>query len=217
MHFFIAAAAPAADAAQAAPELTGIAAIIVTVVTTLVAMFLTPLLRKKAAAETAKLEAETLNANMSTRDVLMKRLKAFLWGTAASFAEKDIPRIAAKIVAGQLTTADQIKTELKNLGVQLKNAAIAKFDAEGIDLISAVGDKALDSLIERAANATSPFPGKDTAKALLQDRVSNVLVEKGVNWMRTKIEAGTDYSAIATVSERIEKETSTNESTSDVK
>jgi hypothetical protein len=204
MFLILAQAAP--DAAAAAPELTGIAALVVTVVTTLVAMFVTPRLRAKAAAETKKAEAEALNANMSTNEILLRRLKSFLWGQAAAFAEKRFPVLAGQIASGHFKTEGSIKAELKIWHQDLKDSAVKYFGGQGVDLIGAVGDDALDALIERAANAVSPFPGKETAKALLKDRVSDVLVEKGVEWMKSKVEAGEDVSAVAEVANRLDDE-----------
>ncbi len=74
----------------------------------------------------------------------------------------------------------------------MKQEAQVYFDNQGIDLVKAVGDDALDNLIERAANEVSPFPGRDTAKELLKSKVSNMVVEKGVEWIRAKYES--DYS-----------------------
>ena len=53
-------------------------------------------------------------------------------------------------------------------------------------VLAAVGDEFLDKLIERAANEVSPFPGKETAVALLTDNITDLLIEKGVDYVRAK-------------------------------
>jgi hypothetical protein len=54
-------------------------------------------------------------------------------------------------------------------------------------LVETFGAQAIDDLIERAANAVSPFPGRDTAVALLKNGVADMLIDKGVDWMREKV------------------------------
>ncbi len=47
-----------------------------------------------------------------------------------------------------------------------------------------MGDKALTELISAAASRVSPFPGKETAVELLDDKVVPLLLNYGVDWVR---------------------------------
>ena len=105
--------------------------------------------------------------------------------SAAAIAEKRFPQLAETIKSKGLN-ADEIKKELRMWGGDLKQEAQVYFDNQGIDLVKAVGDDALDSFIERAANKVSPFPGLDTAKELLKNKVSDFLIDKGVDWVKSR-------------------------------
>ena len=81
-------------------------------------------------------------------------------------------------------TKDAIKQELKIWGTELKNDALDYFQKQGLDLIAILGDAYLDKLIRWAADRVSPFPGKETAAALLEDELSNRLIKWGVDYTR---------------------------------
>ncbi len=179
-------AAPAEKAEGAIPSwLQYLLALLSTAVTA----FLVPFLKRKAQAakaETDRQSAAATESNINARGILMGRLKQFLYGTASAVAEKKFPELAAKVKSGQLKSASDIKTELRSWGGTLRSDAMAYFGNQGVDVLAAVGDDFLDKLIERAANKVSPFPGKDTAKAMLQDNVSDWLIEHGVDFVRNK-------------------------------
>jgi len=154
---------------------------------TLVTGFLLPFLKQKAQAaqlEAVQTKIDTTKSLLEQKQILVNRLKAFLEGTAAAIGEKRWPIICQKIQSGQLKTAEQIKAELKLWGVNLKGMAVAYFDGQGIDIIAAFGDQFIDSLIERAANLVSPFPGKETAVEVLKDKVAPMLMNQGITWVR---------------------------------
>lgn len=179
-------------AAAAAPtEPMSLATIIASVLGTLITMFLIPYLNKQrlaAEAAAAKFASEKTKSDIEGRGVLLQRVKAYLFGAAAAIAEKEFPKLAADIISGKLKEKGAIKSVLRSWGALLRDEAVEYFQGQGINLIAAVGDSALDRLIERAANAVSPFPGKDTAVALLKDKVSNTLIDKGISWVRGRIE-----------------------------
>jgi len=163
--------------------------IVVAVIGSLITLFLLPYLKRQAAAakaNAAKLTTEKKATEIEMRGVLVSRLKSFLWGSAAAMAEREIPKIAKEIKAGSLTNAAQVKKALYGMGGSLRNDAIAYFKNQGVDVLAAVGDEFLDKLIERAANEVSPFPGKETAVALLTDNITDLLIEKGVDYVRAK-------------------------------
>lgn len=168
------------------------AQLIVSLLTLVVLPYLVRYLRAKA--EEAKLSAEkvavdTNKSLIEQRGAIAERLKTYLWGTAAAIAEREFPRLATEILAGRLNSADEIKAQLRRWGGELRVQAIIYFRNQGIDLVETFGARALDDLIERAANAVSPFPGKETAVALLKDGAADLLLQKGVEWMREKVRA----------------------------
>jgi hypothetical protein len=196
------ACADAVAAVPDAPSLTWWQQILIGLfglVSTLATAMLVPYLRAKAAASNALAD----DASMSTRQKLVERLKGYIWGQAAAFVERDFPVIAKKIVAGELRTADQIKGVLKTLGVELKNDAIAYFKTQGVDLLEEFGEKFLDDLIRRAADAVSPFPGKETAVALLSDGAKNLLAY-GVHYCDEKTKVTITDTAGAAASVKVE-------------
>jgi hypothetical protein len=162
------------------------ASLVTTIVTLVLLPFLKQYLTAHADAADAQAKLHEIDASKSLieqKGIIMDRLKAYLWGSAAAIAEKRFPDLARLVIAGHLD-ADAIKTELRHWGADLKAEAIFYFKGQGIDLVQTFGVVALDGLIERAANAVSPFPGKDTAEALLKDGIAPLLIDKGVEYMK---------------------------------
>jgi anti-sigma28 factor (negative regulator of flagellin synthesis) len=171
--------------------LTGLIAVIGSIVT----IFLVPWLRQKAnaaRAEAEKLKSESIGKQLDNKSLLIEQAKAFALDTAASIAEKRFPALQAKITAGELKLdAAMLKDELRSWGAVLKDKIIGHFDDQGINVITGVGDKYLDELVEWAANKVSPFPGKDTVKALLTEwdgKALEFLANKGVDWVKSRVE-----------------------------
>lgn len=199
MNFLLQAANTAADVAPAATDtasggpawLTALVGIIGSLVT----LFLLPWLRQKANAARAEAESNkstAINTQITTKDILMDQAKAIALDMAASIAEKRFPALQAKVASGQLKLdAKSIKEELYAWGKALKAEIIEHFDAQGINIVTALGDKYLDHVIEWAANKVSPFPGKDTATALLTEwngKAIEWLATKGVAWVKSRVE-----------------------------
>jgi len=173
--------------AQAEVDVTDWKVIVATVLSTLITAFLIPYLKNKASAARATASAQSIQAvgsSIATREVLREELKAFMFDTAASISEKRFPDLARRVAEGKLTNAKDIKDELKGWGENLKTDAVLAFKAGGIDLAAELGDVYLDSVVEWAANRVSPFPGKETAVALLQEKASDALIKYGVDYMR---------------------------------
>lgn len=182
-------AAPATDSGQA-----GWVTIVTAVVMGLITVFLLPWLRQqanKARAEAEKAKSESTGAQLSNKDLLIAQAKAFALDFAASIAEKRFPALAQKIKDGALkANVDTLKEELRSWGAVLKDKIIEHFKEQGVDIVVALGDKYLDDLIEWAANKVSPFPGKDTAKALLTEwdgKALEFLATKGVEWVKNRV------------------------------
>jgi hypothetical protein len=177
-----------------APDISGAPLwqqIIYTVIAALVSMLLLPYLKRKAdavGAEIEKLKAEAASGKLNTLALLENNLLEFLLRRAATIAEKDFPALASAVMAhpGEWD-AEKIKARLREWGAALKAEAIEHFKSnKGIDLLATIGDDQLDKLIRYVADKVSPFPGKDTAVELLTEKGSNMLVDKGVAWLREK-------------------------------
>lgn len=162
---------------------------VLTVVSSLVTLILIPFLRNKAAAAAAEVTSHEMSAVtnvMTQRQIISERLKSFLLRNAARIAEKKWPVLATEIATGNIQKPDVVKGVLREWGDELKADAIDYFKNQGIELVEAVGDKYLDQFVEWAANSTSPFVGKETAVEVLKGKVSNLIIEKGVGWIREK-------------------------------
>jgi hypothetical protein len=161
------------------------------VISTLVVLVLVPFAKQwlsnqaAAAAEQAKLHRiDASKSLVDQRGAILAQLEAYLLQRAAAIAEKEFPKLATLIIERQLTNPDQVKQLLRQWGRDLKGEALYFFNTQGIDLIATFGHPALDDLIEHVANRVSPFPGKDTAVALLKSGAASLLLDKGVEWMK---------------------------------
>lgn len=197
--------ASAADAEKKSDTIPGWLQAVISVIGLAVTAFLLPFLKRKteaAKAEAKRQSAQATEHDINARGILVSRLQEFLWGTAESIAEKKFPELAASVKNGDLNSKEAIKKELHSWGGALRNDAMAYFGNQGVDVIAAVGDDFLDKLIERAANKVSPFPGKETAKELLQNYATDWLIKYGVDWVRQKYTdsalRGTDVAPSAT-------------------
>ena len=166
------------------------AQIVYVVLTALVAMFLIPYLRAKqteALAVQANHEVDAQIVEFSATSRIMGDVKVFLIERALNIVEREFPKIAKRVLAGELKTAGEIKITLRSFGTTLKTDAINYFkNHRGVDLISLVGNEQLDRLIECVANKVSPFPGKESAVEFLKSHVSNWIIEKGVSMVAKK-------------------------------
>jgi hypothetical protein len=180
--------------------------ILATVVALVGSYFILPLLKKKS--EQAKEDLK--NANLKGKELLVARVKEHVWEGAESLVEKEFPVISAKIAAGELNEKDEVKAELRRLGKVLKANTIKVFKDEGTDLLAELGDAALDGIIENIANKVSPFPGKETAKVLLQGHVTNWIIDKGVAGLADKV-AEWDEKKDADVKEEVKEDGSKEE------
>jgi hypothetical protein len=132
------------------------------------------------------LKAEAAKTKVERGAAIADRLKSFLWGTAEAIAEQRFPKLAEKVQAGEIRTSTQVKDELYGWGRDLKVQALQYFEGQGIDILKEVGEKAVDSLIRRAADDVSPLPGMETAKAMLTKSVVDAMIDKGVDYVKAK-------------------------------
>lgn len=182
--------AEAAGVVPPTPDQPWYVQIVMVLVPLLLTTFVVPYLHKSTQAadeQVALLSSQKDLTDMQKRQLLSERLKSFLLRTAENRVQLDFPDIAKQIVSKQLNSVAAIKVELTKIGLEVKAEAITYFGNQGIDLVATVGDEALDGLIRWAADKVSPFPGKDTAVALLTDTVSNKLVDFGVNFFKDKV------------------------------
>lgn len=168
--------------AEMSATLEQIVTIGVGILSTIVTLFVVPWLRAK------KKEADAVakRADIDARGRLFARLKGFIFRRADALAQRELPEIAKKVRDGRLKTRTDIKVELSKLGGDLFDEAKKYFLNQHIDLAKEVGDDALDKLIRTAADYVNPFPGKETAAMLLEAKVSDMLIERGVVWLRRK-------------------------------
>jgi hypothetical protein len=153
---------------------------------TLVTVYFLPALKKWIVQQAEHARSAAAYNNVSRNGMLAERLKTFLYGSAAMIAERNFPDLAKKIQGGDLKNPQVIKQELYTWGSELKEQAVAYFNQQDIDLLEEFGEQQIEHLIERAANAVSPFPGKDTAEALLQGGAQQIL-EQGIAVLRQQI------------------------------
>lgn len=175
---------PPVASTAAAPWWAGL---VMTIVSVVLLPFVKQYLTAHAAAADAAANLHQVDANKSLidqRGAIMIQLESYLLKRASSIAESEFPRLAELIIAGKLKTVDDVKAVMRGWGATLKDEAIYFFKTQGIDLVATFGVTALDDLIEHAANAVSPFPGKETAVALLKDGIARLLLDKGVQWMK---------------------------------
>jgi hypothetical protein len=185
MFVFQDATAPAAEAATEAAAsgwtLDGILKLVLPLIGLALTAFAIPWLRKMG----AKADAESKKTGLEAGSTLVERVKSYVFRRVADLIEDEYPKIAAEVITNGLST-EAIKERLYGIGAGLKQEAIEYFQGQGIDLVKEMGDKALDSLIRSAANQLSPFPGKSTAVVLAESTVSNLIVDKGVDWAAKK-------------------------------
>ena len=142
----------------------------------------------KAKAEAASKEAEGIGQEIKNA-FLDQRLIPFLYEAGAQIATTKLPEIITD--AGDGGGFDW-KKHLNDLKNELKELAIAKFKEEGTDIVKDLGDKYLDSLLERAILKAVPFlpnmlqkPAEGSAGSVA-DKVSNLVLDKGLDYAKKK-------------------------------
>lgn len=121
---------------------------------------------------------------LSQKQIVLNQVMAYVAEHALAISQKNFPLLAQDILAGKYRDPHFIQEELNRWLTEIKNDTIAYFNQGGVDVIAVIGDKALVELINAAASRVSPFPGKDIATELLDDKVVPMLLNYGVDWVR---------------------------------
>lgn len=163
--------------------------------------FLVGFLRKKKESAVAEAEKIQLDANKSLMEqknlLIDKRVIPFLWATAEHIAERDLPKILADAMDGD--GKFDWKGHSKSIGVELKDLAIDKFKAEGIDLVQVLGEKYLGSLIDRAIAKAIPWlpqAARPAAQNIAEGKgaqLAGLIIDKGLSiankrWLNGKLD-----------------------------
>lgn len=138
--------------------------------------------QKSAAALNA---VDMTKSLLDQRSVIFQHLLVFLEEHALAVTQREFPILAQDILNGTYRDPSVIKNILASWETDIKNEAVVYFQSGGIDLLSVFGTTALDQLVSAAASRVSPFPGKDVATELLDDKVVPLLLNYGVNWVRS--------------------------------
>lgn len=132
-------------------------------------------------------KAMLADKKLSGKAHLELKLRDFVLERAAVFVERDIMNIAQELIGkpkeGQIHATKQ---KLKKLGEQLATEAKEYFKAHDVDIIKELGEAKIHQLIEWAANQVSPFPGKPTAKTMVEGG-AELLLNNGVDWVKRHV------------------------------
>lgn len=177
----------AGGAAEAAKELPLWVTALITVLVLAAGYVLKPII----SGEKKKHEAVIANEKSTAKEKLEARLKLFLLERAEVAVEDKagMLAIARGIQTKELTTLMGIKKRLYAMGAGLKQEAQDYFSAQDVDLLVELGEPYLDKAIAYAANKVSPFPGKDTAIALLGGGADRLLA-KGAAALKREVDPG---------------------------
>ena len=171
------------EAAEASGEPGGWVSILIAVLATVVVPFITNYLKKAAEAKKAELDV----AGLDKKQKIAVLVQAYALERAEAYAERDILTLAKMIAMGEIKDTEKVKAYLKGLGARLRDDLVVFAKEQfGVDLLAEYGAKLVDGWIESAANRVSPFPGKDTAEALLKGG-ANSLVKHGVKRLQKMV------------------------------
>lgn len=148
---------------------------------------LLPWLQSKVAQQKAQASLHQIDMNTSLltqRKIIFDNVLAYVSEHALAIAQRNFPLLAQDILEGKFRDPHFIRAELAKWTDEIKNDTINYFKSGGIDLLAVIGEKALVELINAAASKVSPFPGKDIAVELLDDKVVPLLLNYGVDWVR---------------------------------
>ena len=128
------------------------------IITGVVLPFVITYLRRKAAEAAKKAEQAELNNGYLVNDIrnsfIDQRLIPFLYEASAHITEMNLPTIMQDALDGD---GFDWKKHLGDLKDELLVLTKEKFSAEGIDIVAKLGEKYLDSLLERALLKAMPY------------------------------------------------------------
>jgi hypothetical protein len=149
---------------------------VVSIVALLITTVLVPLIRRKTEAQ-ASVARTTLADEVKYEALLI----------ATNLAEQRLPIIAKMITEGSIKDAGTVKGILKAMGAEALEALKDTMRARGVDVVAKLGDKALEAAIRYAADKINPFPGKETAVALVEGGAQELL-KLGLRKLQDKVE-----------------------------
>lgn len=132
---------------------------------------LVPLLVQLIRAYTARIKVAADADSQTTLEKVKNQAAVLALTLAENLAEKELPKLAAKVRAGTITSSEAVKAELHSLGV----VALQDLKTALPTAAETLGDDALKALIRYAADKVSPFQGKETAVEMLQGGAEKLL------------------------------------------
>lgn len=148
----------------------------------LIMRYVLPFLKQQAEAAAAKSQA----ANLDKTTKLLSHMQNFLYVVASTIVEREFPTLAQDVVNGKIKSPDDAKQVLHGWGDDLKTEVIDYFQHQGIDLVGSLGEPTIERMVEDAANRVSPFPGKETSKALFEENNALKVLAHGVHGAQVK-------------------------------
>lgn len=157
---------------------------VVGVIVAVVVGWLSTFLKKKWGAETEKAKIDASKSMMEQKNFIIdNRLIPFAINTAEHWLLTQMMPIIKDATDGD---GFQWKDHFNNLKTYLKDSVVKKFAAENVDIISEIGEKELDKLLDRiAVKLVAKLPDSITAFLpapvvdMLTDKASEFIVDKG--------------------------------------
>lgn len=135
----------------------------------------------------AKAEAIKVTTQFDNNQILKRKIedvKEFISNKVMAKIQTNYIRIAKDVVANLkdgMPMEDikvKVKQDLYSLGTDLK-AEVKNYATNlGQDVLSQLSDELLNSLVEKAVNDQSPFPGQETTEALVKS--AETIVKDGI-------------------------------------
>jgi hypothetical protein len=166
--------APAVTSPEGTPVLTGIAGSVMLILTML-ASLVSGWLRQKFKAEITQSQLDASKSLMEQKNfVIDQRLIPFALSTAEHWLMTQLPFILKDATDGD---GFHWGEHWGRLRTYVKERVLAKFLAENVDLVTMMGEKELDDLVDRLLmKLIAKLP--DSVKALLPAEVVDVLTDK---------------------------------------
>lgn len=128
------------------------------------------------------LKARATKERDEDQSLLRNQLRLGALDIAQTLAERSLPIIAQAVEDGEIKDVQSAKAALYEIG------RIGREELRAIypDIARRLGDRAIDQALRYAADNVNPFPGKDTAKALLSGGAKRLL-ELGIDLADDKL------------------------------
>jgi hypothetical protein len=150
--------------------LQAIIGVVVTIITTVVVPWLRKITKKQDA---------------DNKENLLRWVRDQALIITANLAERDLPVLAESITRGDVSSKKDVKQLLYALGDKALEQVKMQFKDQGVDVVKELGEKGIRRTIRWASDKVSPFPGKESAAALLEGGAERLL-DHGTEWVREK-------------------------------